>query len=178
MAKMTTAQQLADDLARRGGPRKPSQAERTAAARRVQQNQGAPYRTATNTALQDRLASLPRPVNAVAQRPVQQQQRVPQRPMQPMQQPNRAFLPIVNNMGPQRPMPPQPQPMAQQGNNQAFLPIAARGPEPIPPFRPSNAYSTVQQHQPSKYPAIDALMELLRQLSQAPRRWDDSENPW
>lgn len=42
MAKVTTKEQLAADLARRGGPKKPTNEQRAAASRRVQANPGKP----------------------------------------------------------------------------------------------------------------------------------------
>lgn len=104
MAKVTTKEQLAADLARRGGPKKPTNEQRAAASRRVQANPGKPllYNDQQMIARGARPAGPPQP--GPVNRPPAQSWRPPMNSAPPYQGPSRPPAFDVSFQPPPRPI--------------------------------------------------------------------------
>jgi hypothetical protein len=156
---------LAADLARRGGPKHPSIAERKATVERLQSPPRTPYTSPTNTGLQQHLSSLPRPVSA-----------------QPMQRPTGlgaprqpSYNPLPQNPRPQMPSAPMGPPRQPSYNPSPQSPY---GPQPRPAMggQPPMQRPMPQGAQPMGNETFNSLVKLLSSVYGG--QGQPSANPW
>lgn len=162
MAKVTTKEQLAADLARRGGPNRPTNEQRAAASRRVQANPGKPLLyddeqmrklSAGRTGANNRRGATvnPPPMNA-PDRPIAFPSGPgPQPPMGPRLNPS---SPPAYQPPPYRPLTPTTAP--------GGLPGGAM-PQPSAPMRPPMPSAPASR--PQSMQAMTQLIDILAKLS-------------